>query len=820
MAAVALGSGVRTADAQTQLPRFVDDVVAQFNALAERPDAMGFELRGPDPSQCRHMQAVVRVDAPDGTPYLLVSRSGKDTGALCASGDPRANVYIVRMGSRDTNGERMRSNRMRRNQETTHTPPDPADGVVDYMLFDGTTEWPHYDHPGGMQVIDNVLVLALEEGKSGQPSTKILFIDVSNPAAPRMLDNAFPAPTAKAGVVGITPCGTGRPAPMTCATGHYLLLVTGGDNDQLEFFESTTGDLTSRDLGWNHIDTWDKSELIGGEWPPKHQTLHFIREGNLAGKLYLAGARPAGRTVEGMFADDYIDLYEVGLDNDAIQLTHVSTKHQTSHPTGEGIKLGDEVLYGARLASFAAASGFHVTPGGELLFYATEHDNDGPTGSNNRASVKMGEWRHIDMFRPDSPAYAPTITAPASVTIDEGSTVDINAIAGAPIARPWIEFFESTASRGRFVVADHSDSAKDNFDDFSNLDRAVLGDPIRFTDRAASWRWFAPFGCSIRANEHHIGDDGFPGPRTRTLFGRGQPEADDDLRDVRPDGGVGDMWRVVSSVQFAASCANYYAAPIGVLWDFNGDGATDSTDNTVAFPPAPIDGPSTLQLAVQAQHPIDLRIANRTIPVTINNVNPVIGAWSVANHLGRQVGVDVPFALRGRPLRAVGTFTDAGRLDHQSASVTWGDGAVATTFPVFTDAFGGAEGRVEAPHAYAAAGAFTVSLRVKDDDEGVTQAAVDVTIVTPAQAVGSVVEMLDALIATAGEPALKHLLAARKALAGQAAGQASGALQKIYEGQTAAALTHLANALSDLAHATGVDTTVIVAILEEVIAVL
>ena len=99
------------------------------------------------------MQAVVRIDAPDGTPYLLVSRSGKDTGAACYSGSDHANIYIVRLGSRDTNGERLRSNRLRRGRETTDTPPDPADGVVDVMLFDGTTDWPHYEHPGAMQQV-------------------------------------------------------------------------------------------------------------------------------------------------------------------------------------------------------------------------------------------------------------------------------------------------------------------------------------------------------------------------------------------------------------------------------------------------------------------------------------------------------------------------------------------------------------------------------------------------------------------------------------------------------------------------------------------
>ena len=109
-------------------------------------------------------------------------------------------------------------------------------------------------------------------------------------------------------------------------------------------------------------------------------------------------------------------------------------------------------------------------------------------------------------------------------------------------------------------------------------------------------------------------------------------------------------------------------------------------------------------------------------------------------------------------------------------------------------------------------------MRIEDDDEGVDEATAAVTIVTPAQAVGRVVGMLDTLIATTTGRALKHLQAARKALVGQGSGRSSGALQKINQGHTAAALAHLANALSDLRKATGVDTTVIIAILEEVVA--
>ena len=35
-----------------------------------------------------------------------------------------------------------------------------------------------------------------------------------------------------------------------------------------------------------------------------------------------------------------------------------------------------------------------MSPSQELLFYATEHDNDGPSGT-----VKAAEWRHKDMVR-------------------------------------------------------------------------------------------------------------------------------------------------------------------------------------------------------------------------------------------------------------------------------------------------------------------------------------------------------------------------------------------------------------------------------------
>jgi len=737
-AALILTGAPRGAAAQgtKQTVRFVPDVLGQFTALTQRADAMGFELNGPDPSQCDHMQAIVRVDAADGTPYFLVSRSTQDEGTnpFCEGGSTHSNIYIVRMGSRDKTGERLRSNRLMRGVETTYTPPDPADKVVDTILLDGSTQWPHYDHPGAMQLVGNVVAIALEAGQSGESPTRILFFDVSDPEHPGLLDNSFNPMLEKAGVVGITPCATGREGlNVPCATGHFLMLVSWGDNDEIRFFESNVGDLASPDLDWAELYTWHKNELVGGTWPAKHQTLHFIREGNAGGRLFLAGARPVG-TIEGLWGDDYIDLYEVGFDGNRVVLTHRSTRHMISHPGGEGLYSDGDVLWGDRLASFAAASGFHVTPTGELLFYATEHDNDGPQGTNGRGSVKMGEWRNIDMFRPDSPALAPTITAPASIDIDEGSIATVTATVGGPIARPWIELFESSGSQGRYVVIDQLDQAKDNFDDFRQLDRAVFLDLLnRFNNRAASWRWFAPVSCTIRANDKPFSDSDFPGTRTRTLSGTGDVTVVDDLHTVLNNTGTEDMFRVVSSAQLT-SCASYYSATMTPRWDVNFDGTTETVSNTVTIS-ATENGPKTLELKVEAQHPVDGRVARKIIPVTIRNANPVIKDWILSLGPGRRIGTDVPFAIARRPLTVSAIFTDAGRLDHQTASIDWGDGSVSLSqsFDAFTDAFNGVEGRLEARHIYEAAGVYTVRLAVIDDDGGVGQVTTTVTVVKPPQ---------------------------------------------------------------------------------------
>ena len=205
---------------------------------------------------------------------------------------------------------------------------------------------------------------------------------------------------------------------------------------------------------------------------------------------------------------------------------------------------------------------------------------------------------------------------------------------------------------------------------------------------------------------------------------------DDDLHTSGNDTGTADMFRAVSSAQFT-SCAGYYAAEMTPRWDLDFDGTAETVSNTVIVSATEVNGPQALDLTVEAQHPIDGRIARKIIPVTIRNANPVITGLTLSVGPGRRLGTDAPFALVHRPVTVSAIFTDAGRVDHQTATIEWGDGSVSKSFDVFTDAFGGVEGRLEARHTYTAAGLYTVRLSVKDSDGGVGQTTATITVVKP-----------------------------------------------------------------------------------------
>lgn len=847
--------------------RFVPDVVEQFRALSERADALGLHRSStPDPSQCRHYQAITRVDGADGTPFFLVSRSGNTPSIpglpdelACddSPGETRNGQLIVfKMGSRDKHGERMRSNRLRKGVHVNNTQP-PAEDVatIFFTVVGGDPDDPDpdrrpglvlghgegpgpvqrvYGHPGGMQLVGHMLALASETPKRPtipnpdselfppipDPSyevaphpTAIMFFDVSDPEAPVFKSQFVPVdgpegdpatrPLKGADGLGVTPLPGGL----------YLMAVKGGfeNADPIFFYRSTIGNLASPELDWEFV-----AETTVPAVEDSHQTFQFLREGSINGELFMAGARG----IPVLNDHDRIDLYRVACGTpdcapgEQIGLTvAVNSKRISPFPSTGGF----------RLANLAAATGFHITPSGELLFYATEHDNDGPGGT-----VKAGEWRHQDMAREGSPTLLPRAVVNGPYEVDEGRIVSLSGTGEPPITKAWIQLYDAIDFRSLNTVVNFDDYALDDFDNFFALEQRLEPppptsenpDPVTVTrgDKARSWKWFAPAGCSIFTLDRELGDP----DEARTLLGDGALHQDSDLQFVLNDGGTSDIDQELDAVDFLDDCDRYYATPFALRWDLDLDGSHEATGSPVTFHAVAFDGPSDVAVPVQAQHPSGGPAGQATAQVRVRNVAPQLTEFRITDSAGHQVNVDVPFVLTMVPVTAGTVFSDPGVLDHQTATLAWGDGSVEpqTAFLTFDEAFGDGTGAVSHTHRYLLAGVHPIALSVADDDGGVGTESTAVRVVTPQQAVEEIIGLLDGLIAgTTDGDIRRDLEKVRKALFGSPNGK-NGALEKIRDGNNQAAIAFLHQAISWLQRAKedGGDVAALIALLEQVVA--
>ncbi len=847
--------------------RFVPNVDEQFQLLTERADALGFHRRNtPNPSACRHYQALQRVDAADGTPYFLITRSGNtpdipwlpDELACDDSPDEKrnGNLIVVKMGSRPKDRERLHSNRLVKGVNVDFTPPPAADEAVTYfsVVEGGLVEHGDTDpllpkvfqHPGGMQVLGHALVMASEhprpypEGcapcllfppdnhpaacdpcfdyeRASTPSV-IMFFDVSDPESP-----VFKSKFAPQDEDGHYLAGCDGIALTRLPSNRYLIAVTGGFDaaGPLYFYRSLPlGDCSDPSVDCtptNPALTW---EFVGQRNLPSpapedaHQSLHFFREGDIHGALFLAGAR--GNPSPLVSDHDRIDLFQVSAETEdfapgeVIDISYVRHGRRiTPRPSTGSV---DEI------ASLAAATGFHETPSGELLFYAAQHDNDGPSGSTN-----FGEWRHIDMVRAGSPTLLPSAVVNGPYEVDEGSSVTLNGSAGPPINRAWIELFNQVDYGGTdfsalYPAVTFGDHTLDDFDDFSILEcQNQLGGPVSlfvpcpstlpnvtrtFThkDSARSIKLFAPPGCSIVVTDRRSS-----GPaETRTFLGDGAVQNFPSLAGVRNDSDTGDINANLDAVAFGAGCEAYYSAPVSLHWDLDVNGTFDSSGSPVSFSAATFDGPSVVEVPAEARHSFGGAPGTAVATVTVKNVAPTLSPLSAIDSSGNAVNVAVPFVLTGLPTGVSATFTDPGQLDHQTASIDWGDSAIdpQSSFTSFDQAFGDGTGSFGHLHTYVASGTYSVVTTVTDDDGGADSESITVRVLTPEQAVQELIAMLDAIIATTTDRAiLRDLRAARAALAGSNPQSNNGALNMIRKGNEKSAASSCLVAFNSLGKA-------------------
>ncbi len=461
-------------------------VTLQFAQLAIHGDPLRARGDNIDPScDCVHYQGIARGENSNGRPFLFISRSGNEpihcedtpTGQVCFStcrfkctshvDDYKpGELVVVDMSTRGRDGERLRSNILKIGEPFHSTN---ADEVAYSFHFNGTLgetsdgagDGPKYMHPGGMQMMGNILVVPLEASCNndfagdyklgdcpavdrGPKLGALALIDISDPKNPDMIywqrvwDQLWDPATYGA----LNVAATLVPAKWNPHSDEdkYLFFWTPNDKDYY------IGWANVKDLGTEDFYIQREPFFWNKEWASRwhdFQSLNFVWDSS--GILYMIGFDNNRELISG---HDLAILYRVRLNklvDDENELKEAITYKDLRHIILTDPKMGD----------FDAAAGIHVSPTGQLMFYASTHDTD------SKERLRMGEYRNF------------YVTHNASLLDNNcGGWVELYEHAFG-----WLgddESFQGLSApheAGRSLMFDYIDRGKDNWDELYDYDR-------------------------------------------------------------------------------------------------------------------------------------------------------------------------------------------------------------------------------------------------------------------------------------------------------------------------------------------------------------
>ncbi|TCP81667.1 hypothetical protein C8J31_112113 [Rhizobium sp. PP-CC-2G-626] len=439
-AASPLTTGAVCTGASPSCNRCISNVADAVNTLRDHGDPMGFSVIG-DPvgnaASYHHWQGLQRLSG-NGENYLVISRSDNGRGTVPFS--------LVRMTQPRSIAERWRSNRL-------SASPYPATAPTNAQMV-GDQPMPaylsNYAHSGGLQSSGNILAVALDGSLSGGMG-QVLFYDMSDLANITLLPPRITTMTGEAGSVSLTQLGDGT----------FLAATARNAANTLEFYRSTASDLGQSGTTFSLVGTWNESALqttIGDSEFGDYQSLHFITQCD--GSLFLAGTHMNTSVVVGI-GEDWLDLFRVTDANGQIVLTKVAKKHLYCGYPSPNYGTGANTQ-----CNMDAAGGVFVDATGQLLVYASEHDNSGPGNS-----VKMMEFRSI-------------FPVPQQKCLTD-------------IQYAWAELYDDSNFSDRGLMIDYADYTLRRYDNLKNVEG--------FGDKTSAVRWCIPAGWRVRLYD----DDGF-----------------------------------------------------------------------------------------------------------------------------------------------------------------------------------------------------------------------------------------------------------------------------------------------------------------------